>query len=147
MPLCWTICFNPRLVCIPYKCFVLIHDISVIIANKRQEEKLATSTFNIWMCFKSMLKYDGQVTFNNFCLVSSSTGGNVRDPISGYLGMFSAMRTPVRLLVCLHFKEKAPTKHRLKCLKDGTLKYATGPNFTIHTLFLEVYKLYNIPYM
>jgi len=27
-------------------------------ANKRQEEKLATSTFNIWMRFKSMSKYD-----------------------------------------------------------------------------------------
>ena len=83
-----------------------IHKISVIIANKRQEEKLATSTF------KSMSKYDDQVPINNFGLVSSSTGGKVRHPISGYLGMFSAMMTSVRLLVCLHFKEKAPAKHR-----------------------------------
>ena len=45
--------------------------------------------------------------------------------------MFSAMMTSVRLLVCLHFKEKKPTKHRLKYLKDGTLQYASGPTFTI----------------
>ena len=93
------------------------------------------------MRFKSM--YDGQVPFNNFCLVSSSTGGKVRHPLSGY---FSAMMTSVRLLFCLHFKEKAPTKHRLKCIKYGTLQYAAGPNFTIcglqsFDLFLGVYRL------
>ena len=77
---------------------VKILKISVIIANKRREEKLATSTFNIWMRSKSMSVW--------------------------WPGSIQAMMTSVRLLVCLHFKEKGPTKHHLKCLKDGTLQYA-----------------------
>ena len=94
------------------------HKISVIIANKRQEKNQRHQLLTSEWVSKSM--YDGQVPFNNLCLVSPSTGVKVRHPIYGYLGMFSAVMTFVRLLVCLHFKEKAPTKHRLKCLKDGT---------------------------
>ena len=56
------------------------------------------------MCFKSMSKYGGQVPFNNFCLVSSST---VRHSISGYLGIMFGHDDLCQALGLVTFQRKS----------------------------------------